>query len=324
MTPTPPSGRSRQAQFLRRLLARGVSLLAIGLAGFAQPGPGQTQTPPQRGTIKVESNLVEILASASDENGAPLIGLPQTAFTISEEGVPQTIVRFEAQTDRPLDLALMVDASMSTAKDLKFEEDSAAAFMKQVVRPGDTLSLFQFSDGVVQLAEYTGNISQLEAAAHRIEPGAGTAMYDAIVLGSRTLAHQPAGRRRAIVIVTDAGETTSSSRYEDAQRTAVAAGTLLFSVVIRPVKNENGRNTAGEHALITITDSVGGDFFILDTLEQMPEIFDKINRELRTQYLIGYYPSPTPPPGTLRHISLEVAGAATVRYRKQYFTPKAR
>ena len=298
---------------------RSASLIFLTFFLFTPLAPAQVK----RGDIHVEVNLVEILASVSDADGHPLADLPQSAFSIAEEGVPQKIVRFEPQTDRPLDLALMVDSSMSTTKDLKFEEESAAHFISQVVRPGDSLSLFQFSDAVIQLSEYTDKISDLESATHRIFPGAGTAMYDAVVLGSRSLARRPTGRRRAIVLVTDAGETTSSSKYEDAQRAAVSSGILLYSVVIRPVKNENGRNTAGEHALITITDYAGGDFFILDSLDQLQEIFDRINRELRTQYLIGYYPNPSPPPGSLRHISLQVAGAATVRYRKEYFTPRA-
>ncbi|HTV59586.1 MAG TPA: VWA domain-containing protein [Verrucomicrobiae bacterium] len=277
-----------------------------------------------RGNIRVDVNLVEILASVSDADGHPLANLPESAFSISEEGVPQKIVRFEPETNRPLDLALMVDSSMSAEKDLKFEEESAAHFISQVVRPGDSLALFQFSDSVIQLSEYTDHVPELESATRHISPGAGTAMYDALVLGSRSLAALPTGRRRAIVLVTDAGETTSTSRYEDAQRAAVSSGALLYSVIIRPVKNENGRNTAGEHALITITDYAGGDFFILDSLSQLQDIFDRINRELRTQYLIGYYPNPAPPPGSLRHISLQVAGGDTVRYRKEYFTPRAR
>jgi Ca-activated chloride channel homolog len=277
----------------------------------------------KRGDIRVDVNLVEILASCTDADGHPLTGLPQSAFSVAEEGIPQNIVRFEPQTNRPIDLALMVDSSMSAEKDLKFEDDAAAHFIQQVVRPGDSLAVFQFSDSVIQLSEFTDNLSSLASATHRIAPGAGTAMYDALVLGSRALNRRPLGRRRAIVLVTDAGETTSYSKYEDALRATVSAESLVYSVIIRPVKNENGRNTAGEHALITITDSAGGDFFILDSLDQLQEIFDRINQELRTQYLIGYYPNPAPPPGALRHISLQVSGAAIVRYRKQYFTPKA-
>ena len=94
------------------------------------------------------------------------------------------------------------------------------------------------------------------------------------------------------------GETTSVSKFDDARRAAIASGALLYSIIIRPVKNESGRNTAGEHALITITDSTGGAMFILDALDQLDAMFDRIDRELRTQYLLGYYPHPTPPPGS--------------------------
>jgi len=141
------------------------------------------------------------------------------------------------------------------------------------------------------------------------------------VLGARALERRPAGRRRAIVLVTDAGETTSASRFEDARRAAIASGMLLYTIVIRPVKSESGRNTAGEHALITITDSTGGALFILDEMNQLEEMFGRIDRELRTQYLLGYYPHPEPPPGSDRHVHLDVRGNYTVRYRKEYFTP---
>ena len=99
------------------------------------------------------------------------------------------------------------------------------------------------------------------------------------------------------MLVTDGGETTSVSKFDDARRAAIRSGTLLYTMIIRPVKNENGRNTAGEHALITITDSTGGAIFILDDVNQIDDMFDRIDRELRTQYLLGYYPSP-PPPGS--------------------------
>jgi len=299
------------------------SCACLALLCFSLLAPA-AQAQVKRGDIHVDVNLVEILASVSDADGHPLINLPQSAFSIAEEGVPQQIVRFEPETNRPLDIALMVDSSMSTLRDMKEEEESAAHFVQQVVRPADSLSVFEFSDSVVQLSEFTDNIGTLESATHRISPGAGTAMYDAVVLGSRALSHLPPGRRRAIVLVTDAGETTSSSTFDSTRRAAVSSGALLYSVVIRAVNNENGRNTAGEHALITIMDSAGGDFFVINSMDDLPEVFGRINQELRTQYLIGYYPNPAPPPDTLRHISLQVAGAATVRYRKQYITPKIR
>ena len=275
------------------------------------------------GQIRVETNLVNILASVIDAKGRPIPDLTAEDFTLTEEGVPQKIERFEAETNRPLDLALMVDSSMSTFKDLKFENEAAAHFIRQVVRPGDTLGVFEFSETVTELSEFSDNVPVLQSAARRITAGAGTSIYDALVLGSQTLRRRPGGRRRAIVLVTDAGETTSVSKFEDARRAAIASEALLYSIVIRPVKNENGRNTAGEHALITITDSTGGAMFILDELSQLDAMYDRIDRELRTQYLLGYYPTPVPPSTSLRHVVVSVKTGDLVRHRKQYFTAAA-
>ena len=258
-----------------------------------------------------------------DTNGRPVPDLTEDAFQVSEEGVPQKIERFEAETNRPLDLALMVDSSISTWKDLKFETEAAAHFIRQVVRPGDTLSVFEFAESVTRLADFSSDVPKLQSAVRGITPGAGTSIYDAIVLGSGALRGRPVDRRRAIVLVTDGGETTSVSKFDQSRRAGVKSAALLYTVLIRPVKNENGRNTAGEHALITITDSMGGDMFTLDELSQMGDIFDRIDRELRTQYLIAYYPQPTPPPSSNRHIEVTVTGGYTVRYRKEYYTPAA-
>jgi Ca-activated chloride channel family protein len=294
------------------------AILCTGILAMALRAQQQQQRRP--GSIRVESNLVDILASVTDANGEPIPDLTQDVFDLSEEGVPQKIERFEPETNRPLDLALMVDSSLSTFKDLKFETESGAHFIRQVVRPGDTLSVFEFSESVMQLSDFSDNVPRLQDAVRRITAGAGTSIYDALVLGGNALRHRPAERRRAIVMVTDGGETTSASKFEDARRAAISSGALLYTILIRPVKNEGGRNTAGEHALITITDSTGGAMFILDSLDQMDKMFDRIDRELRTQYLLGYYPNPAPPPGSDRHVQVKVKGDYTVRYRKEYLT----
>jgi Ca-activated chloride channel family protein len=288
---------------------------AIGLGPHAPLASAQEK--PQ--VLRSETNLVEILASVSDAHGKPILDLKQDAFALSEEAVPQKIERFEAETNRPLDLALMIDSSASTFKDLKFETEAAAHFIRQVVRPGDRLAVYQFDETVLELADFSDQVPKLQSAARKVAPGSGTSMYDAIALGANALRHRGASRRRAIVLVTDAGETTSVTKFDEARRAAIASEALLYSVVIRPIKSESGRNTAGEHALITITDDTGGDFFILDTVEQIEAMFDQIDRELRTQYLIGYYPQPTPPGGSYRHVELKVEGGDTVHYRKAYF-----
>ena len=298
-----------------------LALCALSAAFLAPHFAARLRAQDRRpGKIEIQTDLVDILASVIDANGQPVADLKQDQFDLSEEGVPQKIERFEAETNRPLDLALMVDASASTFKDLKFESEAAAHFIRQVVRPDDRLAVFEFDEDVTELAPFSDNVPQLQAAVRRIIPGAGTSIYDALVLGSNALRHRPQGRRRAIVLVTDAGETTSVAKFEDARRAAINSEALLYSIVIRPIKSESGRNTAGEHALITITDSTGGAMFILDELNQLDAMFDRIDRELRTQYLLGYYPNPVPPAGSYRTVEVKVKTGDTVRFRKGYFT----
>jgi Ca-activated chloride channel family protein len=142
-----------------------------------------------------------------------------------------------------------------------------------------------------------------------------------VLLGSRALERRGDARRRVIILVTDAGETTSRADFEAARKEAVFANALLYTIVIRPVKNESGRNTAGEHALETMTDTTGGAMFYPDTPQELGAIFDRIDRELRTQYLLAYYPAPRGPANTYRSIVVTVDPSSYhVRHRKSYLT----
>jgi Ca-activated chloride channel homolog len=314
---------------MKRAIATLCTLALAGFCAFARarasnPPPQQQQQPQQRqrNPIRVQTDLVSILASVIDDKGEPVIGLNQSAFQLTEEGIAQKIVRFEPQTNRPLDLALMLDASGSAAIELKIEREAAAHFVAEVVRPGDRLGVFSFGANVVQLSNFSDDLKQLDSAVRRVDtsPDMGTSLYDAVVLGSQSVRRQGAERRRALVVITDAGETTSISKFEDARRTAIASNILLYTVVVRPMKSDAGWNTAGEHAMSTITDSVGGAMYYPTDLSELGAIFDRINRELRTQYLLGYYPTPTPPPGSDRHVVVSVNTGDTVRSRTEYFT----
>ena len=274
----------------------------------------------QRGRIRVNVNLVNVLVSVLDEHNRPAPDLPRESFQLFEEGVEQKIDVFESETQLPLDLALMIDSSLSAHKEIAFEQEAAAHFISQVLRPGDRLAVFSVGESVTQLAGFSDNVATLQAAVHRMPSDAGTSIYDAILLASRSLEHRGEDRRRVIILVTDAGETTSTSDFDAARKAAVRSGSLLYTIVIRPVKNESGRNTAGEHALETITDTMGGAMFYPDVASELDGIFDRINRELRTQYRLGYYPNPRGPANTYRQIEVKVSGKYQVRHRKSYLT----
>ena len=286
----------------------------------AESAPKEKSAESPRGTVKVNVNLVNVLVSVLDEHNRPAPNLPIDAFQVFEEGVEQKIDVFETETKLPLDIALMIDSSMSAHKEITFEREAAAHFIRQVLRPDDRLSVFAFDENVVQLVSYSPDVATLQSAVRKIADGAGTSIYDAILLSSKTLEKRPSERRRVIIMVTDAGETTSRTDFESARKAALRAGVLLYTIVVRPVKNENGRNTAGEHALQTITETTGGAMFYPDSAEELPAIFDRIDNELRTQYRLAYYPEPRGPANTYRTIEVKVLPGYTTRHRTTYLT----
>jgi Ca-activated chloride channel homolog len=336
MTPTP----------LRAALALCLLLAAFPLSGAPQENPNRppwsqkdkpaaaktakpedtvasSDDPVQnRTTIKKQVNLVNVLVSVLDENNRPAADLPVEAFQIAEEGNPQKIEIFERETQQPLDLALMIDASLSAQIGMPTERAAAAHFIQQVIRPGDHLAVFGFDENVTRVADFSDKISVLQDAVRKIPPGAGTSIYDAIILGSRNLAAQKSERRHVIILITDGGETTSHSDFDAARKAAVRSETLLYTILIRAMKSEGGRNTAGEHALQTITETTGGAMFFPASLTELGIIFDQIDRELRTQYRLAYYPNPRGPADSLRNIDITVLGDYKVRHRKNYYMGK--
>lgn len=286
------------------------------------PAPKEDQDPAaQRNRIIHNVNLVTVLVSVLDDHNRPAPDLPREAFQLFDEGNPQKIDIFEPETSQPLDLALMIDASLSAHKEITFEQEAAAHFIRQVIRPGDRLAVFSFDEDVTQRTAFSDNVAALQDAVRRIPNGGGTSIYDAVLLASRSLAHCGDDRRRVIVLITDAGETTSHYDFEAARKEAVSSNVLLYTIVVRPVKNENGRNTAGEHALETMTDTTGGAMFYPDNPQELTTIFDRIDRELRTQYRLAYYPNPRGPANTYRSIEVKVTTANyQVRHRKSYLT----
>jgi Ca-activated chloride channel homolog len=306
---------------------------ATGQVPGQAPGPPRTDFPPptvqktpRDGRIRANVDLVSLTVSVQDSSGRPVADLPREAFTVLDEGVPQQISVFEAQTQQPLDMALMIDTSLSATKELEFEGAAAMRFIKAVVRPQDTMAVYTFSEHVDRLTPYTSNPTILEAGLKRMLAGGGTSLYDAIYLASDELSRRPPGRRRVIVLVTDAGETTSRASFDDARRGALAAEALLYTIIVRALHSEALRDLAGEHAVRTITDSTGGAMFIANDLNEVERHYGEIDQELRTQYLLAFYPQPPPPRKSVRHLQVRVAagaaadGALRVRSRQLYLT----
>ena len=173
-----------------------------------------------RGKIEVNVNLVNVLVSVLDDRNRPAPDLPLDAFRIFDEDNPQAIAVFEKETEQPLDLALMIDASLSAQLSMPAQREAATHFIQQVLRKGDHLAVYSVDENVTQLAAFSDNVGHLQEVVRHIPAGAGTSIYDAVLLGARALSRQGADRRRVIILVTDGGETSVFIAVSAAHRAA--------------------------------------------------------------------------------------------------------
>jgi Ca-activated chloride channel family protein len=245
--------------------------------------------------FKVDVRLVRVIATVKDRFGKLQGGLQKEDFLISDNGAPQEIKLFERQTDQPLSVVLMIDTSGSTAKDLKFETDSAAKFVKALLsegNPKDALSLWSFDYDVHPETNFTHRMDLLESKLKTIHGDAGTSLYDAVWYASREL--EPRDGRKALVIVTDGGNTTSYRDSHQALEAAQLADAVIYPVVVIPIENNAGRNTGGENWLTFAAEGTGGRTFLPSLGAQLDKAFRDIISDLRTEYLLGYYPHNVP------------------------------
>ena len=278
-------------------------------------------------TFKVNVKLVNVFVTVTDERGAPVASLKKDNFELREDGKEQKISVFDKESALPLSIVLAVDTSLSTRKDLPLELASARRFAHAILRPIDALSVYQFSEIVNEVVPFTSDLSRIDRGIDRIRMGSATAMYDALFLGSQAL--EPRQGRKVMVIITDGGDTMSKVDYKEAVRAAEEAEAILYSIIVVPIEASAGRDTGGEHALIQLSDDTGGKYFYAKSLSQLDDAFRQISDELRTQYLLAYYPSQRLSDSDFRRILVTVNGLPVssnfkVRHRIGYYTSKSR
>jgi Ca-activated chloride channel homolog len=301
-------------------------LLVLICAALAQQPSSKTR-PDQNPstTLKVDVKLVNVYVTVTDEHGAPVAGLKKDNFTVLEDGHPQTISVFDKESALPLSIALAIDTSLSTRHDLPLELASAKRFAKDIMRPVDALSVFGFSEAVSQSTPYTPDLKRIDEGIDHIRLGAATALYDAVYLASRSLDRRQG--RKVLVLITDGGDTVSKVDYPQADRAAEEAEALVYSIIVVPIENSAGRETGGEHALIQLSEDTGGKYYYATSVSQLDDAFHQISDELRTQYLLAYYPSQRVSMSQFRRIQVQVnAPGGTsyqVRHRVGYYTTKS-
>jgi Ca-activated chloride channel homolog len=277
-----------------------VALIAVTTL-FAQP--------PRQPNFQTEVKLVRLLVNVKNAAGELIGTVDKEEFSVFDNGVPQQIANFERYTTKPISVALVVDTSGSTAKDWQYEVKSIRKFLNALFKEGnesDAASLFTFNYDVTMQQGFTRNAPRLEDRLRGIKPEGGTSLYDAIFHASQQL--QRRDGRRVIVLVTDGGNTTGVRAYKDAKEAAQRADVVMYPIVVVPIDNDAGRNTGGEHALQTLAGDTGGRWFDPTIGDQLDKTFTEILRDLRAQYMLGYYPKNLPADAPRFHpVRVEIA-----------------
>jgi len=302
-------------------------MLLLAWTALQAQVPAQTNptTEPET-TLKVDVKLVNVYVTVTDARGGPVAGLKKENFKLQEDGRDQTISVFDKESAVPLSIALAIDTSLSTRHDLPLEQASAKRFARAILRPVDALSIFGFSETVLQATSYTADLKRIDEGIDHIRLGAATALFDAVYLASRSLDRRRG--RKVLVLITDGGDTLSRMDYKEAVRAAQEAEALVYSIIVVPIENSAGREIGGEHALIQLSEDTGGKYYYATSMSQLDDAFREISDELRTQYLLAYYPSQRTSNSQFRRIQVGVTGPAEaaayhVRHRAGYYTVKS-
>jgi len=271
-------------------------------------------------TLHMDVKLVNVFVNVTDASGAIVGGLTREDFAISEDGRPQQITVFERQSELPLNLTLAIDTSGSVHKDLALEAGAARHFAHALLRTQDHMSLLQFATEVRELTPFTNQISQIDRGLGQLRGDFATALYDAIYLGSQRLGRREG--RKVLVLVSDGGDTAHSTTYAQALEEALRNEVMIYSIIDVPIEASAGRELGGEHALITLAEQTGGKSYYVNE-GGLDKAFARVSDDLRTQYLLGYYPKKQEPGRTFHRIQVTIPRAAdqafNIRHRTGYY-----
>ena len=275
--------------------------------------------------LHMNVKLVSVFTNVTDATGAIVGGLTKDDFSVTEDGRPQRIAVFERQSELPLSLVLAIDTSGSVHKDLPLEQDAAHKFVHALLRGQDQISLLEFATDVRQVVPFTNQANRIDRGLASLRGGPATALYDAIYLASENLAKQTvAGKpgRKVLVLVTDGGDTANTVTYAEALEKALRGEVMVYSIIDVPIAASAGRDTGGEHALITLAEQTGGKYFYANE-GGLDKAFAQVSEDLRTQYLLGYYPANQRPGLDFHRIHVTVPRAEEkafdIRYRTGYY-----
>ncbi len=310
-------------------------LLAIACVAASAQQPVSTPTPAPAGdqsandnsklpTVRVRTDEVNVIFTVVDKDGKFVRDLKQEQFKIIDnKQPPRQVMNFAAQTNLPLHVGLLIDASNSIRDRFQFEKDAASEFLYEIIRPkSDRAFVLAFDETWDVTQDFTDNLDKLREGVKAIKAGGGTALWDAVYFACRDkLMKEPASTavRRAIIVVSDGEDNQSRVYPEEAIDMAQRAEVIIYTISTTLVNT----NTKGNDNLKALADATGGRAFFPVKLDDVVAAFTDIQDELRSQYSVSYRPEGFVANGQFRPIQIVADNKKyKVRAKKGYYVPK--
>jgi VWFA-related protein len=275
-------------------------------------------------TYRTRSDEVNVIFTATDKHGKFVKDLKQNQFRVLDNSrPPKQVMNFEAETNLPLRVGLLIDASNSIRDRFLFEQQAAVEFLHQTIRPKtDKAFVLAFDEVWDVTQDFTNDLDKLTKGVNVIRPGGGTAMWDAIYYACRDkLLKESSGQpvRRVIVLVSDGDDNQSRALRSEAIEMAQRAGVIVYTIST----NLSNIKDSGDKNLQALADATGGQAFFPFKLQNLADDFSDIQEELRSQYSISYKPDQFEANGQFRSIQIIPDDKKfKVRAKKGYYVPK--
>jgi Ca-activated chloride channel family protein len=288
----------------------------VGAAG--REGVADVPRPIFRGGVDV----VALNVTVTDGRQQPLAGLARQDFAIFEDGVRQEITYFETSTV-PLDLAILLDTSVSMNSKLPFVQKAASGFAA-TLRPGDRAAVLAFNGHVHVLQPFSEDIAAAQRAIASTTASGATALHNAVYVALRefqkSLTPGDAVRRRAIVVLTDGEDTASVFSFDELMTEARKAGVTIYTIGLRENTSADRATRAkyfsqADHAMRALAQETGASAFFPACERDLAAAYDAIGRELANQYAIGYVSTNPMRNGAFRRVVVRVAERPDARPR---------
>jgi Ca-activated chloride channel family protein len=274
-------------------------------------------------TFRKRVDEVNVIFTVTDKHGHFIKDLKQGEFRVLDDHKPpSSVVDFRSETDLPLRVGLLVDASNSIRERFRFEQEAAMYFLSQIIRPkSDEAFVLGFDTTAEVTQDFTDNTEKLAHGVRMLRPGGGTAMYDAIYYACRDKlmkARTNGPARRAIILVSDGEDNQSRVTLGETIEMAQRAEVILYAIST----NISNIKMRGDKVMEKLAEATGGRAFFPFKIEDVSNAFAEIQDELRSQYALAYKPADFQPDGRYRTIDITAENKKyRVRARKGYYAP---